>query len=86
MDHKYQLTAYALLIEENIGTTVKQGIVNYLPEKLTIQFDITPTMKTHVKRVLGHIKRIRQTETLPPIRAAPHKCQGGCGHKQICQQ
>jgi CRISPR-associated exonuclease Cas4 len=32
MDHKYQLVAYALLIEESFGTTVKSGIVNYLPE------------------------------------------------------
>lgn len=86
MDHKYQLTAYALLIEENTNTTVKQGIVNYLPEKLTIHINITPTMKTHVKRIIGHIKKIKQTETLPPIRVAPHKCQGGCGHKQICQR
>lgn len=86
MDHKYQLAAYALLIEENYNTIVKSGIVNYLPEGLILQFDITPTMKTHVKRVLGHIKRIIQTETLPPIRVAKHKCQGGCGHKQTCQQ
>jgi CRISPR-associated exonuclease Cas4 len=85
MDHKYQLTAYALLIEETYNTTVKSGIVNYLPEGLTLQFEITPTMKTHVKRVLGHIKRIIQTETLPPTRVAKHKCQGGCGHKQSCQ-
>ncbi len=85
MDHKYQLVAYALLIEESFGTTVKSGIVNYLPEGLILQFEITPTMKTHVKRVLGHIKRIIQTETLPPIRVAKYKCQGGCGHKQTCQ-
>lgn len=85
MDHKYQLVAYALLIEESFGTTVKSGIVNYLPEALILQFEITPTMKTHVKRVLGHIKRIIQTEELPPIRVASYKCQGGCGHKQTCQ-
>jgi len=85
MDHKYQLVAYALLIEESFGTTVKSGIVNYLPETLILQFEITPTMKTHVKRILGHIKRIIQTETLPPTRVAKHKCQGGCGHKQSCQ-
>jgi CRISPR-associated exonuclease Cas4 len=30
MDHKYQLVAYALLIEENFGTIVKQGFVNYI--------------------------------------------------------
>ncbi len=86
MDHKYQLVAYALLIEETFGTIVKQGIVNYLPEGLILHFEITPTMKTHVKRVLGHIKRIIQTEELPPIRVAKYKCQGGCGHKQTCQQ
>jgi CRISPR-associated exonuclease Cas4 len=84
MDHKYQLVAYALLIEESFGTTVKSGIVNYLPEALVLQFEITPTMKTHVKRVIGHIKRITQTEELPPIRVAKHKCRGGCGHKQTC--
>jgi CRISPR-associated exonuclease Cas4 len=84
MDHKYQLVAYALLIEEHFATTVKSGIVNYLPQMLTLQFEITPTMKTHVKRVLGHIKRIIQTEELPPIRVASYKCQGGCGHKQTC--
>ncbi len=85
MDHKYQLVAYALLIEETYSTTVKSGIVNYLPEGLILQFEITPTMKTHVKRVIGHIKRIIQTEELPPIRVASYKCQGGCGHKQTCQ-
>ncbi len=85
MDHKFQLVAYALLIEDSFRTIVKNGIVNYLPETLILQFEITPTMKTHVKRVLGHIKRIIQTEELPSIRVATYKCQGGCGHKQTCQ-
>ncbi len=86
MDHKYQLVAYALLIEENFETMIKRGFVNYIPEALILEFEITPTMKSHVKRVIGHIKRIIQTEELPPIRVANYKCQGGCGHKQTCQQ
>ena len=86
MDHKYQLVGYALLIEENFETTVKRGFVNYLPETLILQMQITPTMKSYVKRVLGHIKRIISEEELPPIRVAKSKCQGGCGHKQTCQQ
>lgn len=85
MDHKYQLVAYALLIEEHFDTTVKSGIVNYLPETQILQFEITPTMKTHVKRVLGHVKRIIEEEELPPIRVSKQKCSGGCGHKQTCQ-
>jgi len=85
MDHKYQLVAYALLIEETFGAVVKRGFVNYIPETLILQFEITPTMKSHVKRVLGHIGRIIKDEELPPILVAKHKCQGGCGHKQTCQ-
>ncbi|MBS7644275.1 CRISPR-associated protein Cas4 [Candidatus Bathyarchaeota archaeon] len=85
MDHKYQLTAYALLIEENYHTNVRRGFINYIPEKLIIQLEITPTMKTYVKRVLGHIKRIMSEEKLPPLRVAPHKCTGGCGYKWACR-
>jgi CRISPR-associated exonuclease Cas4 len=84
MDHKYQLVGYALLIEDNFGTVVRRGFVNYLPEALVLEFEITPSMKSYVKRVLGHIKRIIRDEELPPIRVAKHKCQGGCGHKQTC--
>jgi CRISPR-associated exonuclease Cas4 len=86
MDHKYQLVAYGLLIEENYNTVVKRGFVNYVPERLVLEVEITPTMKTHVKRVIGHIKRIIKEEKLPPVRVAKHKCTGGCGHKQTCQQ
>ncbi|MEM2112434.1 MAG: CRISPR-associated protein Cas4 [Candidatus Bathyarchaeia archaeon] len=85
MDHKYQLVAYALLVEENFGTVVKRGFVNYIPEQLILKFEITPSMKSYVKRVIGHIKRIVMEERLLPIRVAKNKCQGGCGHKQTCQ-
>ena len=85
MDHKYQLVGYALLVEENFDTVVRRGFVNYLPEALVLEFEITLSMKSYVKRVLGHIKRIIRDEELPPIRVAEHKCMGGCGHKQACQ-
>jgi CRISPR-associated exonuclease Cas4 len=76
MDHKYQLVAYALLINENFETQVRRGFVCYLPEKLIVELKITPTMKIHVKRIIGHIKRMIREEKLPPIRVAKHKCTG----------
>jgi len=85
VDHKYQLTAYALLIDETYQTCVRRGYINYIPERLIIRLEITPTMKTHVKRVLGHIRSILTEEKLPPIRVAKQKCTGGCGHKHICR-
>jgi len=86
MQHKYQLVGYGLLIEDSFGTVVRRGFVNYIPETLILQLEITPTMKSYVKRVLGHIKRIILEEELPPIRVAKEKCTGGCGHKQTCKQ
>jgi len=86
MDHKYQLVAYTLLIEDQFGGCVKRGFINYIPEKLVIKVDIVSSMKVHVKRVLGHIRRIIWEEKLPPIRVAKHKCTGGCGYKHICQR
>ena len=83
-DHKYQLVAYALLIEENYQAIVKRGYINYIPEKLAVKIDITPTMKTHVKRILTQIEEIIQKEKPPPIRVAKEKCTGGCGYKWIC--
>jgi len=84
-DHRYQLVAYALLIEENYAVPVRRGFISYLPEKLVVPLAITPTMKTHVKRVIGHVKAIIREEKLPPIRVAKQKCTGGCGHKEICR-
>jgi CRISPR-associated exonuclease Cas4 len=84
MDHRYQLVGYAVLIEENFGTVVKRGFVTYIPETLILPIDFTPTLKSYVKRVLGHIKWIIKDEELPPIRVAKQKCTGGCGHKQVC--
>jgi CRISPR-associated exonuclease Cas4 len=84
MQHKYQLVGYALLIEDNFNTVVRRAFVDYIPDWLILQFEITPTMKIFVKRVLGHIRRIIKDEELPRIRVTKHKCGGGCGYKQIC--
>jgi CRISPR/Cas system-associated exonuclease Cas4 (RecB family) len=59
--------------------------VDYIPEALILQLEITPEMKTHVKHVLEHIKKIIRDKELPLIRVAKHKCMGGCGHRQTCQ-
>jgi CRISPR-associated exonuclease Cas4 len=85
MDHKYQLTAYALLIEESYETVVKRGFINYMPEERVIGLEITPTMKRHVERILGHIRGMESGEELPPRRVSGRRCTGGCGYTWICR-
>jgi len=83
-DHKYQLVAYALLIDENYQTTVKRGFINYLQEEKIIKIDITPTMKTHTKRVITQINKIIKEEKIPKISVPKNKCTGGCGFRYLC--
>ncbi|MEM2126666.1 MAG: CRISPR-associated protein Cas4 [Candidatus Bathyarchaeia archaeon] len=85
VDHKYQLTAYALLIEENLNTTVKRGYINYLTENLIISLEITSNMKNYTKHIIEKIKNIIREENLPKIMVAKQKCTGGCGYLQICK-
>jgi len=56
MGRKYQLVAYAFLLDENYGVQVRRGFVNYITEQKTVFLDITPTMKTYVKRVVSHLR------------------------------
>ena len=65
-DHKYQLTAYALLVEENHTTLVKRGYVSYLPEDFTLKIDITPYMKTQTVNSITEVIDIIRKGKLPP--------------------
>ena len=84
MDHKYQLVAYAMLIDDNYNVSVRRGYINYIPEGLILDLEITETMKMYVKRVLGSIRSIIREEKLPKIRVSERKCTGGCGYKYLC--
>jgi len=85
-DHKYQLTAYALLIDEVFDTCVKRGFINYIPEEKVMELEITRSMKVFVKRVLGDVEKIIREEKLPPIKVSRRKCVGGCGFKFLCPE
>ncbi len=86
LDHKYQLTAYALLIDEAFNTHVKRGFINYIPEDKVIKLEITHAMKVYVRRVLSDIEKIIREERLPPIKTSKKKCAGGCGFKFLCPE
>lgn len=78
--HKYQLVAYALLVDENYQTVVKRGFIYYVPEKKPIQIETSYRMKRYVQNSMVRIRRQLIEHVLPPIR----KCQGACGYEWIC--
>jgi CRISPR-associated exonuclease Cas4 len=83
-DHKYQLLAYALLIEEVYGTTVKTGYIDYIPEKIIVRIDFSSTMKTYTRKIIEAVHTMIAQERPPLISVSPRKCTGGCGYKWIC--
>jgi CRISPR-associated exonuclease Cas4 len=85
-DHKYQLAAYALLVDEAYQTNVRRGIVNYVNEELNITCEISEGIKRYTRKVINEVRSIILEQGLPPVTVPISKCQGGCGYLWICKR
>ena len=65
LNHKYQLAAYALLVEQAFGTPVRRAFVYFIPLKAAREVPITPAMRAYTKRVLNEIRRNAAAEQMP---------------------
>lgn len=83
-DHRFQLAAYALLLEEQYSTIVRRGFVYYLPEDLAVEVEITESMKTYLKKVIRAIHNVIESGEEPSARIPKSRCSGGCGYLWIC--
>ncbi|MCS7385417.1 MAG: CRISPR-associated protein Cas4 [archaeon GB-1867-005] len=83
--HKAQLTAYALLIEENYKTTVKRATIYYARAGKIITINITNTDKKQVKQIINKIHEMIATEKEPKIKPNPKTCTN-CGYNQYCRE
>lgn len=85
LDHKVQLTAYSLLLEDVFNTVVKRGYVYYVPEEKVLEVVFTNSMKSYVRRVVSYVEEVVREEQLPPVRVGLSKCLG-CGYYWICRR
>ncbi|GIU71802.1 MAG: CRISPR-associated protein Cas4 [Candidatus Nitrosocaldaceae archaeon] len=83
-DHKYQLTFYALLLEDMYNKDVNEGYINYLIDSKIVRIIITDAMKLYVRRLITNIRNNIENEKLPPITVSKKKCFGGCGYRYVC--
>lgn len=83
-DHRFQLTAYALLLEEQYSTIVRRGFVYYLPEDKAVEVKITESMKTYLKKTVKAIQNVIESGEEPAARIPRSRCTGGCGYLWIC--
>lgn len=83
LNHKYQLVAYALLVEEHFDCIVRRGCVQLIPAKEVIEYAITPNMRRHVLKTLSEMRRVLSSERLPGPPASLGKCTD-CEYRRFC--
>jgi len=83
LNHKYQLVAYALLVEEKWDRPVRRGFVYRIPIKRSQELPITPNGRRFVLRLLAQIRRLIATETMPPPTTQRGRCRD-CEFRRFC--
>lgn len=84
LHHKYQLVAYALLVEEQAQKPVRRGFIYFIPSKRAEEVQITPNMRRYVTRLLREIREMLHGETLPPVAGQRGRCVD-CEYRRHCR-
>jgi CRISPR-associated exonuclease Cas4 len=83
-NHKYQLAAYALLVEDMHDTTVKKGYIYYDLDKSLKEVAITPVLRSFVKKGVARIKSIIENEEIPGPTRMRGRCRD-CEYLNVCE-
>ncbi|MGF3495899.1 MAG: CRISPR-associated protein Cas4 [Methanothrix sp.] len=84
LNHKYQLVAYALLVEDCFRATVRRGFIHYSRERLNVRIDITDELRRRTMKTIMEIRRIVEDETEPTHSRNPARCTD-CEYRRYCE-
>ncbi|MBI2863656.1 MAG: CRISPR-associated protein Cas4 [Chloroflexi bacterium] len=74
LNHKYQLTAYALLVEDKWDKPVRRGFIHAIPTKRSHEITITPSMRGFVRDAMVAIRQMVAAETMPAATRHKGRC------------
>lgn len=83
LNHKYQLTAYALLVEEAWGRPVRRGFIYLVPQKRAQEVRITSNMRGWVHKALREIRETLAREATPAPTRVCSRCTD-CEFRNLC--
>ncbi|MEX0569303.1 MAG: CRISPR-associated protein Cas4 [Candidatus Njordarchaeota archaeon] len=86
LDHRFQLIAQAMLIEENYNRPVKRAYIYYCVEQKVLKTRITKKDKELLEEIIRKILDIIESEEEPKTRVPKSRCTGGCGYAWICKR
>ncbi len=85
LNHKYQLTAYSLLVEEARRRTVRRAFIYLVPLKKAIEVAITSNMRGWVNKALREIRASLAGEITPPPTRIRSRCTD-CEFRNLCPE
>jgi CRISPR-associated exonuclease Cas4 len=83
LNHRLQLAAYALLLEELPGPPVRRGMVFAIPEGRVYTVRLDGALRRQVLEVIAEIRRNLEEELLPPPADRWSKCRD-CEFLRFC--
>ncbi|MEW6623315.1 MAG: CRISPR-associated protein Cas4 [Bacillota bacterium] len=83
LHQKYQLAAYAMLLEEKYLKPIRFGFIYLIPTKTIIPLEITQSMREHIKKVLSAIQKVAEGEKMPGYIRSKQRCLN-CEFKNYC--
>ena len=83
LNHRAQLAAYALLVEELYSKPVRRAFVYWIPQKRAESFTITSEMRRQVRHVQEAIWDMLAHERIPPAARNPRRCHE-CEFRRFC--
>jgi len=74
LTHKYQLAAYALLVESLKGCQVQRGMVYLVPQEEIVEIALTENVKQYTRHLMARLRRMIKSQQFP----APTRRVGRC--------
>ena len=83
LNHKYQLAAYMLLLEEEKRSGIRRGIIHTIPDKKTYMYRNSDDLRQKVKEIMREVRKIVKEEYFPRKPRGWKKCKD-CEYKKFC--
>lgn len=81
--HIYQLAAYCILVERELGSRPPYGIIHY--EDRDFAIDYTDDLENAVLDVLAEMRRDERREEVNRSHNTPARC-AKCGYRNVCEE
>ncbi len=83
LNHKYQLAAYMIILEDVYQMPVRKGIIHIIPKKDSYSYKNTDSLREKVKEIIFNIRQMISDERYPKKVLGWKKCKD-CEYQNYC--